>query len=261
MLTFLRDLVVGIIALHAGYAGAQYQPQVVDITTRPGVSQRFLLSAPPQAKAAVILFAGGHGGLQIDASGHLGWGSGNFLVRSAPLFAAQGLAVAVIDAPSDRQSSPYLSGFRQTVEHATDVEAVITALKQRLGVPVWLVGTSRGTQSAAFVATQPGAAADGLVLTSTILTDPRSRPVPDMPLSALKIPVLVVHHEQDGCRLCRYSDVPRLMDRLGAVPRHELVTFTGGSNVGDPCEARAYHGYNGIEAAVVSRIAGWILQR
>jgi hypothetical protein len=261
MLTFLRDLVVGIIALHAGYAGAQYQPQVVDITTRPGVSQRFLLSAPPQAKAAVILFAGGHGGLQIDASGHLGWGSGNFLVRSAPLFAAQGLAVAVIDAPSDRQSPPYLSGFRQTAEHATDVGAVITALKQRLGVPVWLVGTSRGTQSVAFATTQPAAAADGLVLTSTILTDPRSRPVPDMPLSALKIPVLVVHHEQDGCRLCRYSDVPRLMDRLAAVPRHELVTFTGGNDVGDPCEARAYHGYNGIEAAVVSRIAGWILQR
>lgn len=261
MRTFLRRVTACFMALNAACALAEYQPQVVDISTRPGVTQRFLLSATPDTKAVVLLFAGGHGGLQIDARGNMASGSGNFLVRSAPLFAAEGLAVAIIDAPSDRQSPPYLSGFRQTMEHAADVNAVIVDLKRRLGVPVWLVGTSRGTQSAAFVATQPGTTADGLVLTSTILTDPRSRPVPDMPLDAVRIPVLVVHHEQDGCRLCRYSDVPRLMERLANVPRHELMTFTGGNNVGDPCEARAYHGYNGIEATVVSRIAGWISAR
>src|SRR5688500_13164670 len=90
--------------------------RVIDIPTRPGVTQRFLLNAPPDAKAAVILFAGGEGGLQIDPAGGMVSGKGNFLVRSAQLFAAQELAAAVIDAPSDRQSPPYLLGFRNTAE-------------------------------------------------------------------------------------------------------------------------------------------------
>ncbi|MGZ8198030.1 MAG: hypothetical protein ACXW2A_08275 [Burkholderiales bacterium] len=39
--------------------------KVVDLATRPGVTQRFLLIAPAEAKAAAILFIGGHGGLQL----------------------------------------------------------------------------------------------------------------------------------------------------------------------------------------------------
>src|SRR5688572_17248614 len=82
--------------------------KVVDIPSRPGVTQRFLLIEPPESKAAVVLFAGGHGGLQMDEAGALQWGKGNFLVRSAPLFASHGLTVAIVDAPSDRQSPPHL---------------------------------------------------------------------------------------------------------------------------------------------------------
>ena len=73
--------------------------KVVDIPTRPGVTQRFLLMPVAGAKASVILFAGGHGGLQLDDSGRPRWGRNNFLVRSAALFAAQGLTVAIIALP------------------------------------------------------------------------------------------------------------------------------------------------------------------
>jgi hypothetical protein len=38
----------------------------------------------------------------------------------------------------------------------------------------------------------------------------------------------------------------------------ELIVFDGGISVGDPCEARAYHGFNGIEREVIARIAAWI---
>lgn len=235
---------------------------VVDIPTRAHVAQRFLYHAPAEAKAAVILFAGGHGGLQIADDGSLGWGSGNFLVRSRHLFVEQELAVVVIDAPSDRQSAPFLGGYRQRAEHAADVQAVIAWLRHKASAPVWLVGTSRGTQSAAYVATRllDGEGPDGIVLTATILADRKSRPVPDMALEKLKIPVLVVHHAQDACRVTLMKDMPRLMEKLTANPRKELVTFSGGENHGDPCQARAYHGFNGIERAVVERIAAWILQ-
>ena len=244
-------------------AHGQTTQKVVDIPTRPGVTQRMIVLAPLEPKAAVVLLAGGHGGLQVFPNGSLKWGEGNFLVRTRQLFADQGLAVAVVDAPSDRQSSPYLQGFRQTPEHAADLKAVIAWLRENTKAPVWLIGTSRGTQSAAYVATELSGpeGPDGVVLSSTILTDNKGRPVPAMPLGKIRVPVLVVHHEQDGCALCSFSQVPALMAKLANAPRSGLLSFKGGENKGDPCEAFAYHGFNGIEADVVRETAAWILAK
>ena len=248
-----------LLAIAPGAFG-QASQKVVDIPTRPGVTQRILVVSPPAPKAAVVLLAGGHGGLQIFANGSMKWGEGNFLVRTRQMFADQGLLVAVLDAPSDRQSPPFLGGFRQTPEHAADVKAVVAWLRESAKVPVWLVGTSRGTQSAASVATQLAGpdGPDGLVLTSTILRDERGRPVPAMPLEQLRIPVLVVHHEQDGCALCAFADVPALMAKLEQAPKKQLLAFRGGASRGDPCEAFAHHGFNGLERDVVAQIAAWI---
>jgi dienelactone hydrolase len=234
--------------------------RVVDVPTRPGVTQRFLYMTPEHPKAAVILFAGGHGGLEISQNGSFGWGKGNFLVRTRNLFVERGLSIAIVDAPSDRQHRG-LRGFRQTPEHVADIKAVIAWLKQQSNIPVWLIGTSRGTQSAAFIAAElsgsPGGP-DGLVLTSTILSDNESRSVLEMPLAKIRIPVLVVHLEHDGCKHCPYSDIPGLMKKLEKSPRKELVTIQGGETRGDPCQAFAHHGFNGNEKEVVTKIADWI---
>jgi pimeloyl-ACP methyl ester carboxylesterase len=222
-----------------------------------------LLLTPPAPKAAVVLLAGGHGGLQVFPNGSMKWGEGNFLVRTRQLFADQGLLVAVVDAPSDRQSPPYLAGFRQTAEHTADLKAVIAWLRESSKLPVWLVGTSRGTQSAAYVATELAGSGgpDGLVLTSTILTETKGRPVPAMALGKLQVPVLVVHHTQDGCALCAFSETPALMAKLSHTPRSQLLTINGGDNKGDPCEAFAFHGFNGLEAEVVKQIAAWVVAK
>lgn len=252
-----------LIALAASQAHAQTTQQVVDIATRPGVTQRMLVLTPPTTRAAVILFAGGHGGLQIYSNGSFNWGAGNFLVRARQLFADQGLMVAVIDAPSDRQRPPFLAGFRQKPEHEADVRAAIAWMREQSKAPVWLVGTSRGTQSVAFVATGLSGleGPDGIVLTSTVLKDDNGRPVPAMPLEKIRVPVLVVHHEQDGCASCPFAEVPALMAKLANSPRKELLSFNGGENKGDPCEAMAYHGFNGLEREVVQQISAWILDK
>jgi len=247
--------------------------QVIDVPTRPDVTERFLLIAPDDSRATVVLFAGGDGGLQIAPDGKLGNGSlaSNFLVRSRQLFADQRLMVAVVDAPSDRQSMAdtmreawrsSFRGFRQSSAHVADIKAVIAWLRQKANVPVWLVGTSRGTVSAAYVATQlppRQGGPDGLVLTSTILTGPRS--VPDMELSKLEIPTLIVHHRADDCRVTAYRDIPSLMEKLPAGRRTELLTVEGGYSQGDPCQAFAYHGFNGRESEVVAKIAAWITEK
>jgi pimeloyl-ACP methyl ester carboxylesterase len=239
---------------------AAFAERVADVPTRPGVTQRLLLLEPAGAKAVVVLYAGGHGGLQISPQGAMRWGNGNFLIRSRQLFAEQGFTVAVVDAPSDRQDGAYFNGFRQTREAAVDARILIAWLRERTRLPVWLVGTSRGTQSAAFIGTelQGRDAPDGIVLTSTVLTDKQGRAVPDMPLARITVPVLVVHHESDQCPSCLFSGVSWLMRGLSATPRKDLIAMQGGDNSGDPCEAFAYHGYNGLERDVVARIAAWI---
>lgn len=254
-----RCLLVALVFL-SWLAGAASAQQVVDLPTRPGVTQRLLVVPAPAARATLIMLAGGHGGLQVQADGSLQWGAGNFVVRTRALFVDAGFHVVLLDAPSDRQTPPFLSGNRQTPEHVADVRATIAWARKTYSLPVWLVSTSRGTQSAAYLATElPGSdGPDGLVLTSSILTDNRSRAVPALPLEKIRIPVLVVHHEQDGCKVCAFSDMPQLMARLTQAPHRELLSFTGGTSRGDPCEAFAYHGYNGIEADVVAQIARWI---
>ena len=261
MFRLILSMVIGLVLVGAR-ADAQSE-RVVDIPTRSNVTQRFLFSSPSNAKAAVILIAGGHGGLQIFPSGKIKWGSENFVVRNRQLFAQRGLMVATIDSPSDRQSNPYLGGFRQRPEHVEDVKAVIAWIKQQANIPVWLVGTSRGTQSAAYIAVQSAGAEggpDGLVLISTILTEEKGRPVPALNFGKMNIPTLVVHHKEDGCQHCAYSEVPKLMNKLTAAARKELVTIEGGTNNGDPCEAQAYHGFNGRDEEVVEKIAKWIVQ-
>jgi len=262
----MRRFILLFVALLLGthsYARSQTAQKVVDIPTRPGITQRMLVLSPADPKAAVILFPGGHGGLQLFANGSMKWGEDNFLVRTRQIFADQGLLVAVIDAPSDRQTPPFLHGFRQASEHAADVRAVIAWMRDIAKVPVWLIGTSRGTQSVAYLATELTGpeGPDGIVLTATILTDNKSRPVPGMSLDKVRVPVLVVHHEQDGCEHCSFAETPALMAKLGTAPKSQLLSFKGGVNKGDPCKASAYHGFNGLERDVVQQIAAWVLAK
>src|SRR4051812_33493190 len=197
-------------------AVAETTTRVVDVPTREGVTVRVLYLSPPRPKATLLLLIGGHGGMQITPEGQWKWGGGNFLMRSRQRFVDQGVAVGIVDAPSDRQQPPFLDFFRHGSAHVADLKAVIAWARSVSPAPVWLVGTSRGTESAAYAATQlqGGDAPDGIALSSTILSDPKGQPVTAMSLGRIRVPVLVVHHEDDACRLCPYSDVPVLMNRL-----------------------------------------------
>jgi len=253
-----------VLAGGASHAGHDISEKIVDIPTRPQVTERLLVLTPKNApKAAVILLAGGHGGLQISDNGSFGWGKGNFLVRSRRLFADRDLLVVVVDAPSDRQMPPYLSGFRGTSKHVMDLKAVIAWVRKQTDVPVWLVGTSRGTESTAYTATYLSGrdGPDGLVLTSTILSDSKEFPVTSLELDRVRVPVLIVHHVNDGCRHCAYAHISRLLDALANAPKKDLISVQGGQSQGDPCEAWSHHGFNGIEPEVVEKISAWILQK
>ena len=244
-------------------ASAYADEQLVSLSPRPGVEQRLLLIKNPAAKASVILFAGGKGALKLSKSGcgvDIAWGKSNFLVRTRQQFADQGFMVAVVDAPSDHQGSRgMLDGFRTFAEHVTDIDAVIAELRQRANVPVWLVGTSRGTESAVHIAIHSKQQPHGLVLSSSI-SEPNSKgtAVTEMELAKIAVPTLIVAHKQDACSITPPEGAEKIKAALVNSKKVEVVYFDGGRTKGNPCKAKSHHGYLGIEETVVQRIAEFI---
>ncbi|MBR0928217.1 hypothetical protein JQ561_16510 [Bradyrhizobium diazoefficiens] len=260
------------------------EASIVSITTPRGVQQTFILIKPEHAIASVILFAGGSGKLGLSRMpppqvGPYAFVAGNFLVRSREKFAAHEFMVAVIDAPSDQPRG--MSGsFRLSTEHAIDIGPIADYLKSHADVPVWLVGTSAGSWSAArraIAAGRDGIAAgsiDGLVLTSTVTRiAPGSsfarrfpefaRDYPDgvisMALPEIRVPTLIVSHKEDACEFTPAADAPALAKRLTGSAQVATVLLSGGDPPrSDPCEAYAAHGYYGIEREAVDRIAEFI---
>jgi len=255
----------GLCLAAVGGTAAAASPQLVALDTRAGVQQKFLLLRPEKPVAAVVLFAGGNG--VIDLGGPADHpevgrkGKNNFLVRSRERFAAQGFTTAVVDAPSDRHGERgMLGGFRASEEHCEDVASVVRHLKTLAPVPVWLVGTSRGTESAANCAIRLKDTVSGLVLTSTMTrANGNGTHVPAMDLAAIRVPVLVLAHQDDGCQYTPASDATDLVQKFAYSPRKEVMILSGGGRPrAKPCQAMTPHGFLGIEDQAVGEIARFI---
>jgi len=243
--------------------------EIVTIKTRPDVTQRFIFIKTKNPRASVILFAGGHGVLNLPENfknARIPSGKNNFLVRSRKLFSEQGMQVAVVDAPSDIVKKSYgdgmKGGFRTSREHVIDIDHVIDYLRKQAGVPVWLVGTSRGSESAAYIAINSKAHPDGLVLSSSVsVSDRHGDPVTDMELKKISIPVYVVAHAQDDCSVTPPEGAKEIFSMLTASKRKAMKLFTGGTEPkSGACKALSRHGFIGMEKEVVRDIAKFILK-
>jgi pimeloyl-ACP methyl ester carboxylesterase len=277
-------VLLGTLSLATSNVALGESASIVSITTPRDAQQFFILIKPDHAIASVILFAGGSGRLRLNRTppplvGPYSFVAGNFLVRSREKFAAHDFMVAVIDAPSD-QPKGMSPSFRVSKDQAIDIAAVADYLKTQADVPVWLVGTSAGSWSAARAAigaNRDGIAngsIDGLVLTSTVTRiAPGSafakafpdiaRDYPDgvisMALPEVKVPTLIMSHSEDACEATPAVDAPALAKRLTQAVKVEIILLSGGDPpMSVPCEAYAAHGYYGIETQAVARIADFI---
>ena len=190
-----------------------------------------LLTKPADAKGSVILIPGGDGIMGIEASGRFSKLGGNQLVRTRKSYATHGLASL-------------------TVDHGVKIADAI-AYMRKIASPVIVVATSRGSLRV------PGALAakpDGLVLTSAFLDQVRSS------IRADALPAtLVIHHRQDGCHHTPPAAVAPFKAWGG--DKISVAWIEGGSDSGDPCQARGYHGFNGRDDRVVETVAKFALAR
>lgn len=237
-----------VILLFAASALAE-NDHLVSINTRPGTEVSFYYMKREGAKATLVLLAGGDGGIGIEDGIPT---SRNFLVRSRDFFAANGFNIAIVD-KEDGLS-------RSSSEHIEDLRRVAAHLKKDAKAPVWIVGTSRGTISAAAAATTVGdGELGGIVLTSSV-TSREPDAVPFQKLDAIRVPVLVVHHERDACKICDPREADEIIRRLKNAPIKKIVFVKAGatSPSGNPCKALHYHGFIGVEKETVDLISTWI---
>jgi len=235
-----------LLLLLVAVGGAARAEKVINLPTRPGATQSILFSDVAHPVASLVLFPGSFGLVRVV--------HGNFLIGVVPNFVAQDFNVAIADSPSDLPNG-MSDGFRVSEAHATDIAAVVAFLHQRAAVPVWLVGTSRGTISAASIGALLGPPrVAGVVLTSTVWLEGISM----APLEQLRVPTLVVHNRDDGCAFSPFDGAAAGLGRLSGAPVKELVAVSGGRTRSGACEALSPHGYYGIEDQVVKLIGGWI---
>ncbi len=233
--------------------------EIVTLQTREGVTQSFLLSTPANRPAAVaVLFPGGYGGIRLRVEhSDIKFAGGNFLVRSRKLFVNGGVATAVIDAPSD-QATGMEDWFRLGDKHARDIAVVVAELIKRFdNAPVFLVGTSRGTLSAANGGRAPGTAVAGVILSATMFVAARSgQGLSGFDFTTIRVPVLFVHHADDGCFATPYRNAKSLSAKF------PLITVQGGEAArSDPCEAFSAHGFLGKESETVDAMVNWMLKK
>jgi pimeloyl-ACP methyl ester carboxylesterase len=237
------------------------------LPTRDGVKLPFLYEKPQQAKAVVVLFQGGGGSIGVNGSKDKGWIQRDkaFLSGGADRFSKNGLVVAVVDAPSDR--GDLNGGFRNSVEHNLDIKKLVEFLKSdNPNLPVWLIGTSNGSLTAAGAAVALNESpVFGIVLTSTV-TEKHSwsmgqkfvHPVYRADLTKVTVPVLIVHHKNDRCKHSPFQPVDALTKAFPNSKKVELISVEGGSDNSDPCNG-GYHQFLGQEQEITDLIAKWIL--
>jgi hypothetical protein len=240
----------------------QAAESLLTLTPRPGATLRVLTDRPAAPVGSVVLMAGGDGVLDLDAQGRIGSGlRENHLVRTRSAYAAAGYAVFLPDVASDQRGT---RGYRFGADYANDIAAVI-AEARKVARPVAIIGTSRGALSVVAVfARQSAVRPDAAVISSGVLLGNEggqgsANTVGDV--SRVNVPVLLLRHRLDSCRVSAPADADRFKALLVGAPKVDIVTLDGGgprSSTSEPCGAAHFHGFNGIDDQAVTATVQWL---
>lgn len=252
-----------------GLDGARAASAIDNWPTRPGTAVRVLLTKASQPTDAVMLLPGGHGNINLDSRGHIGWGEDDFVIRSRWYYFDHGIATIVPDVAADHKPPASLAGFRTSTLQADD----LSALSQRLhdmAPKVWIVAYDTGATSALnAIAHGKADLIAGLALVSPVLGQPRpdgTLLIDGLKLAIGRMPVLVIAHQADACSA---PDVERIKQTAAAVKavNFRSIAVTGGSAqaLRDPfayaegsCNTQAPHRLAGLDEVVTDKIIDWI---
>ena len=226
------------------------------------VYQRAILSKPDKPTDTVLLFFRGYPGIaRIQSVKDKQRNLLPFMRMGEPLFLENGIALTIVDCPTDEWglSGPHptacLDDYRSSKEHADDVRAILTVLRQEHKfTKIYILGHSLGTISSRWLAKHLGNEIAGSIHSASMnVPTPKGLggSMPGFDYGAIKAPVLHVHNEKDACSGTPYSIVK-------GYAKEQLVTVRGGTPKGDPCGGTHLHSYLGREEVVVKAMITWI---
>jgi hypothetical protein len=232
------------------------------------LSESFIVTAPPAPTAIAILLPGGGGLIGLvpngTGGGTLDVNSHNFVVRSRSLFAGHNLYTITLDAATDFYLLPNgLAGYEGSAAHVSDILTVIAWARSTMpGLPVWIVGTSRGT-GGAFVAGSYSPAQggpDGLVQAASVndKNDPDSLLMVN--LAGITVPVLLINDAGSTCSIATTAGEKPVLKALTNSPRKAIESVASGklTALTGSCDALSGHGFFGSEDTAVNDIAVWM---
>jgi hypothetical protein len=145
--------------------------------------------------------------------------------------------------------------YQSSKERYKHVKAVIDAARAKHPAvkEVYLISTSMGSISSAFIALNGQTEFAGVIHTASIdPTAPRSYvQLNNFDYAAIKIPQAFIHHVEDPCPVTQFAYF-RTVAQKYKVP---LISVTGGGDFrGPPCQAFTQHGFRGKELVVMRHV-------
>lgn len=179
---------------------------------------------------------------------------GNFLIRARRHLVTDQVMTLLVDCHS-QVGDVCKPEYQSTQERYKHVQAVIDAAKAKLPTvkQVYLISTSAGSISSAFMALYGQSQFAGVIHTASIdPTAPKTyTQLLNFDYSAIKIPQAFIHHVEDPCSITQYGYVRSVAEKY-KVP---LVSVSGGSDFrGQPCMAFTQHGFRNKEVVVMRHV-------
>src|SRR5690242_15889026 len=100
MLNRIVGAAAGLIALIAAALAGATEPVVTELPVEDGGMQRLLYAAPANPVAVLLMLRGGNGMVEFGPDGGFRRGGDALLLRTLPLWQAQGFVVAVLTPPN-----------------------------------------------------------------------------------------------------------------------------------------------------------------
>ena len=225
------------------------------MTLEDGRVQRLLYAAPENPRAILLMLPGGNGMVEFGPDGGFRRMGEALLLRTLPLWQAQGFAVAVLTPPNGMS----LLGYRHTEAYAAAIGQAVDHLKGDADLPIWLVGSSQGAIAAIGAAARLGGKVAGIVVMSSVTgRSGAGETLFDSEPDRVAVPVLIIANKGDACPASPPDDAPKIAEALSQAPRKEILYLESTMMKGQPCGGEAPHGYFGIEQETVGRVAEWI---
>lgn len=234
------------------------------VFSKSPVVQRAILLKPSTPSDTALMFYRGWSGIANIKSENDWKRNLNYLQNNTELFSQAGIALVVMDCPSDENSvapgnTPLACNddYRSSLKHADDVKKIMATLKEKYGITkFYIMGHSYGTISSKWLAKNLGNEIQGSIHSAAqTLASPRMRTygysAESFDMGSLKSPVLNIHHGDDQCIYTPYSTVL-------AYSKNNLITVVGGIPNGDVCGGGHYHSFEGREEASSKAVIKWI---